>query len=457
MKRIALLLFASCSSLFAGAQASLSLSGSSYTQNFNSLASGLPAGWHVFTSAGASTLGVIQDTSSKLTLATGGSINLWRSTTGGFKNFASANANPSTFWAPFGLDSLQQSTATNRALGIRQVANTSTAFPGSDSGAAFALLINNTTGLSAFNMSFKLQSLDSSSPRQTLWLVDYGIGLVPTSFTPVPLFGTGSLSTGGSTFSNQTLTVAFGSALNNQSGPVWIRIWAARPSTGSGTRPSSAIDDVSLNWTGTAVANPKPNLVSMAPTNNATGVAVSSNLTMLFDKKVTKGTGNIYLKNRTTQTTNTIAASSANVTITGGYLVTVSGLSLAPATTYHVTFDSTAFDSSGFRSYGIYDTTAWKFTTVSTGSVSSIKNAALPVSVISPAANGAFIISCSIPQAAILTARVYDLAGREVAVKSFNAAKGDNRLPLHTTLAAGTYIIRVDDGKEWGSVKAVMQ
>ncbi len=83
--------------------------------------------------------------------------------------------------------------------------------------------------------------------------------------------------------------------------------------------------------------------------------------------------------------------------------------------------------------------------------------ATLPVSIINPATNGSFAISCMLAQASALNAHVYDLNGREVAAQTFNATKGDNRLQLHTSLAAGTYIIRVDDGKEWGSVKATMQ
>ncbi len=339
MKRIALLLLAAAGTAGASAQSQLALSGTSYTQNFNNLAGGLPTGWHVFNFATATSLGTIYDTSSKLFLVPSATT-AWKSTAGGFKNFASANN--TTMFYTLGADTTAQKAATDRALGVRQVGYTSATFPGSDSGAAFGLLIANTTGLTNFAMTFKLQSLDSATgPRKTTWRVDYGTGTSPSTFTMVGSTDT----TGTSSYLNKTVSVSFGNALNNLTGPVWIRIAAISASTGSGNRTSSAIDDVNLTWSGS-------------------------------------GTG--------------------------------------------------------------------------TTSVSNVNSATLPITVVNPAANGNFILSCAVQQAAKLTAHVYDLNGREVAAQTFSAIKGENRLQLHTSLAAGTYIIRVDDGKEWGSVKATM-
>ncbi len=450
MKRIALLILAAGTTLAASAQ-SLTLSGTSYTQNFNGLGGGLPTGWHVFNFATSSALGIIQDTSSKLFL-TPSSNTAWKSTAGGYKNFASAN-NTASF-SPLSTDTAGQNNAADRALGVRQVSGTSASFPGTDSGASFALLLANTAGLTNFSMSFKLQSLDSSSQRVTKWKVQYGMGAIPTSFSSAT--ATGTLTTGGFTYANNSVSVSFGTGLNNIAGPVWIRIVTDSATSGANNRASSAIDDVTLNWTGTAAGSPRPNIISMTPANNATGVAPASNLTLIFDKKVTKGTGNIYIKNRKTQTTNTIAASSASITVTGGYIVSISGVGLASNTTYHVTFDSTAFDTAGYHSYGIYDSTAWKFSTVSTG-IGKFSTASLPVTVVNPAAHGMFAISCAIQQSATLTARVYDMNGRELLVRSYNAVKGENRFQIPAALPAGTYMIRVDDGKSVGSVKAIVE
>lgn len=131
-------------------------------------------------------------------------------------------------------------------------------------------------------MSFKLQSLDTSSPRTTTWVVDYGFGASPTTFTTVTS-SPASLVTGNKTFSNTSVTVDFGAALNDQSGPVWIRVWANPASTGSGNRASSAIDDWSLSWSTTAAVR------DIIRDNNYVKVAGSLNtgLNVTFNKSVT--------------------------------------------------------------------------------------------------------------------------------------------------------------------------
>ncbi|HRO41780.1 MAG TPA: Ig-like domain-containing protein [Flavipsychrobacter sp.] len=353
MKKLALLF----SMLLMGiiSQAQLSLSGTSYTQNFNNLSGGLPIGWSVRIKASSTFLG-IDSSNGFIANATGASAS-WTSTTGGFKNLASANA----FLTFASGTTAAQQAATDRPLGVRQVAQTSGVFP-SDTGVAFVLQIANTTTLSNFSLSFKLQGLDSMIARVSNWVVDYGIGNNPTTFIPVNTIPV-SPATGSNTFSNSIITANFGNALNNNPGPVWIRIVNLTGTSGAGSRPTTGIDDYTLSWSGSAAGSVKPNVVLLTPADNSSNVATSSNLTITFDRNISKGAGNIYVKNRTTQNTQTIAASSSNVAASGT-AVTVSGVVLAMGTTYHVTFDSTAFDTAGFNSFGIYDTTDWDFTTV---------------------------------------------------------------------------------------------
>lgn len=208
--------------------AQVTLTGNRYAETFDNIGTGLPTGWTVRSAANATTLGA----TATFTTA----VALWNNTGNGFKNYASAdglNASSTT---------TDQNGSADRALGVRQTGTFG------DPGAAFVLQINNTTGLTNFTMNFKLQSLDgATAPRTTVWQVDYGTGATPSSFTIVGS-GTG-YSTGGNSFSNTTLAVNFGSALDNISGPVWIRIVTAAASTGSGNRPSTGIDDVQLNYT----------------------------------------------------------------------------------------------------------------------------------------------------------------------------------------------------------------
>lgn len=223
------------------AQAQATLGTSPYTENFNALGSGLPAGFSVYTNASATSLGTAP-TAAQLIL-TPGTTTAWTATGGGFKNFASATGlnSPTTVAA--------QTAATNRALGVRQTGSfgdgSSTATPPTGAGPAFVFQVANTTGKSDFALSFKLQSLDSTVTRVATWQVDYALGATPTTFTTA---GTTTGTTGNGAYANTTLTVNFGTALDNQSGPVYIRIVAPNSTTGSGNRPSSAIDDFALSW-----------------------------------------------------------------------------------------------------------------------------------------------------------------------------------------------------------------
>lgn len=232
----------------------VSLTGTSYTENFDGIASGLPAGWTVRTGASATVLGTSQ------TLAT--TATSWASTTAQFNNAASANP-PSTSVD----NATTQRNRTDRALAVRQSGSFG------DNSAAFVFQIANTTGLSAFNLSFKLMQLDpGAAARTATWNVDYGFGSTPTSFTNAatsPATLTTVLGSWGST----TATVNFGSALDNNSGPVWIRIVTKSPTTGTGSRPLSAIDDVNLTWASSS--STAPTISSFAPAFGVVGDSVT--------------------------------------------------------------------------------------------------------------------------------------------------------------------------------------
>ncbi len=334
------------------AQAQITLTGSSYTQDFNGIGGGLPAGWSVWTAATATALGTDVSTTKYTAMPT-----RWNLTSGGFRNSASANGVP--FYAS--LDSAAQSASPDRALSVRQVGNTSSTFPGSDPGAAFVLMIDNTVGLAGFNLSFDLQSLDSTSGRVTTWSVDYGIGTAPSSFTTVATSGTAT--TGGNTFANNTVTASFGSALDGLSGPVYIRIVILSATTGSGNRTTTGIDDYTLTWSGAGAPSLRPIATSFSPAPGAVGVSVATtSLDITFNKAVQKGTGNITLRNQTDGTSQVFDVTTPAVTVSGA-AATVSGAVLALGKTYNVFIDSTCFDTAGYRYLGIYDSTSWRFST----------------------------------------------------------------------------------------------
>jgi hypothetical protein len=209
-----------------------------YVETFDNLAGGLPAGFNLYTGASATALGTAP--AANQVFLTPGTSTAWANTTGGFKNFASATSGLAA-----SASTADQAAIGNRALGVRQTGSFGDGTSSTGAGPAFAFKIDNTTGKTDFTLSFKLQSLDNSTAvgRTTTWRVDYGIGATPSAFTQV-----GTTSTTMSAFASTTITASFGGALDNQGGPVWIRIVAPTQTSGSGSRPSSAIDDFSLSW-----------------------------------------------------------------------------------------------------------------------------------------------------------------------------------------------------------------
>lgn len=274
MKKFLLVPALACLAFGASAQ-TLTLTGTSYNQNFDGIGSGLPTGWRLYAASSATSIGALE------TLNTSSTTGLFNDTTcgnnnvtsGGFKNYASADV------CTEGTSCTAQQAATDRALGVRQVAKTNATHPNLDSGAAFVLVIANTTDITNVALQFKLQSLDTSSPRITKWMVDYAVGS-PTSFTPISTTPS-TLTTGGNTFSNTTVSVNFGSALDNKSSNVYIRITSLELSTLFGNRASTAIDDFSLTWTGSVSVD---NINKVSPLSlTQVGAATSSSVKFMYD------------------------------------------------------------------------------------------------------------------------------------------------------------------------------
>jgi hypothetical protein len=324
-------------------QAQVMLSGTEYVQHFDSLLSGLPVGWSVDTNAKANTTG-----GAGAALWVPGTGTRWSNVTGSFKNVASANS--FLYWAA--ATSTAQASATDRALAVRQTSGFG------DPGASFSFLVNHTYKLSNFGIEFKLQSLDSSNGSKiSKWVLQYGIGKDPDTFFTV----TGSpMYTGGNLYSNTKYTFSFGRSLDDVREPVRIRIVSLDPSTGSGSRTMTALDDLRLYWTGIAHSGGNPFVQSLYPKNGDPNVPEGAVLQLTFDKKVNKGRGNLYIWNETDGTAQTMNVSSSNVSVFEK-VVKVSGVRFKPGHDYHVTFDSSIVDSAGAVCFPITDTAEWRF------------------------------------------------------------------------------------------------
>ena len=240
-----------CSGQFS---AQVVLGTSPYTQSFDAIGSGLPTGWTARTSTTASALG----TSVALTTAQ----TPWSSTSGIFSNVA-ASESPLTSAS----NAAAQNASTDRSFAVRQTGSFG------DPGAGFALQLTNTTGLTNFVMTFKLQEVDPSATagRTATWLVDYGFGASPTSFTTIATTPTPLTTTVGGGWSSTGVTVNFGSALDNNATNVWIRIRNNAATSGSGNRPHTAIDDVSLSYNAAATPNLSASALSNQFNSQCTG------------------------------------------------------------------------------------------------------------------------------------------------------------------------------------------
>ncbi|GGH83014.1 hypothetical protein GCM10011379_57770 [Filimonas zeae] len=206
--------------------AGIALTASPLLLHFNALDSVLPQGMYLYTGATATGIGTATNFIHSRTS--------WANTSGGFKNYASA--------AGLQMQSTQaqQQAANDRAAGVRQVTVT-------DKGVAFVFEINNTTGKTGIELDWNMQSLDAGAERTTQWTVDYAQGLNPTVFTPLQTIPE-VVITGGGRFSNTPIKVVLPEVLHNNSRKLTLRIAALQATAGSGSRATTAIDNVRISW-----------------------------------------------------------------------------------------------------------------------------------------------------------------------------------------------------------------
>lgn len=109
-----------------------------------------------------------------------------------------------------------------------------------------------------------------------------------------------------------------------------------------------------------------PVISSTTPADNATNIVPSANLSIIFNKTIQVGTGNIVIKKTSDNTTvQTIDVTSGQVAGSGTNTITINPTAdLSYNTSYYIQIDGTAFrDSSNNNFAGIANTTSWNFTT----------------------------------------------------------------------------------------------
>jgi len=281
-----------------------------------------------------------------------------------------------------------------------------------------------------------LYSTSATGLSDTLgaWTEDVNLMLNTPNMTATTAAGIDGNATGNFTNKSGTLTVSI------PAGGYIILKWLDKNIGGSDD--ALGIDDINISFTTSNVVTYNPNLISTTPANNATGVAVNSNLTMTFDRTVTKGTGNIYIKNTTDNTTVTKAANSSDVVVSGK-TVTISNLGLVASKNYAIQLDSTAFDTAGYKYAGIYNLTTWKFSTELL-SVSNLNSNSNSLSFIQNASSDQVSFVYDSKQNETSALNIFDMSGRVIFsdVRNFNTGKNIIQLQ-NLQLNNGIYILNI--------------
>lgn len=129
----------------------------------------------------------------------------------------------------------------------------------------------------------------------------------------------------------------------------------------NGTQVTTTTDGSSVNYDNSA-----PTVMTYSPADDATGIAISSNLDLTFDDNITAGVGNVVIyKAADDSVVETIDITTPSATFDG-----TTGVSINPAanfaysTAYYVQIDATAIENTvGLAYAGIADKTTWNFTT----------------------------------------------------------------------------------------------
>lgn len=170
----------------------------------------------------------------------------------------------------------------------------------------------------------------------------------------------------------RTCGLAVGSVTNLQSDYVSGRTRSAYTSFSASFSYSG--QTYTMNVTGAGVASisvssgdtAAPTLASSIPTDNATAVAVGSNIVLTFSENIQAGTGDIVISDGAGDT-RTIPVGDAQITIAGTTLTINPTADLNSSTSYYLQIDATAVDDLAGNSYaGITDTTTLNFTTADT-------------------------------------------------------------------------------------------
>ena len=217
-------------------------------------------------------------------------------------------------------------------------------------------------------------TLSSSSPADNATGVAGGANIVLT-FNENVVLGSGNISlykTNGTlveamnvsssavTASTNTVTINPTANLVTLEG-YYILIDATAIDDASGNSYAGIGNSSVLNFTAADLS--PPTLTSTSPADNATGVALDSNITLTFNETVVAGSGNLTLFKSDNTQVEAIAVGSGQVTISGNAVTINPTANLESLQGYYLKVAATAFDDASGNSFaGIDNATTINFT-----------------------------------------------------------------------------------------------
>ena len=235
--------------------------------------------------------------------------------------------------------------------------------------------ISDTTTLSFTAADIAAPTLASSSPADDATGVAVNSNIVLT-FNENVQAGTGNITlfksdntqvevfdvTTDVTISGATVTLDPAAPLDSLQG-YYVQVASTAIQDTSNNAYAGISDTTTLSFTAADIA--APTLASSSPADDATGVAVNSNIVLTFNENVQAGTGNITLfKSDNTQVE--VFDVTTDVTISGATVTLDPASDLESLTGYYIQIAATAIDDTSNNSYsGVNDTTTLSFTAAS--------------------------------------------------------------------------------------------
>lgn len=163
----------------------------------------------------------------------------------------------------------------------------------------------------------------------------------------------------------------FNQGTNNANNTTITTLTDNSGNTHNGTLQNFTLTGLTSNWNSgstilTGSADAAPTIATLNPTDDATNVSISTDLTLTFSENILKGTGDIIIYDASDDSAvETIDVTTTNVTVSNAVATINPTADLVNNKTYYIQIAPTAFkDATNNNFAGITDKTTYNFTTI---------------------------------------------------------------------------------------------